>query len=111
MEQVFAIGDIHGEYEMFLKILKNFRPDTQRLILIGDLNDRGPKSKDCWFLGMELVQKYQAIYLRGNHEQYFLEFMDNPEDWFLAIYTMVVKKQLKVYFTKVLRKSTLQQKL
>lgn len=82
MEQVFAIGDIHGEYEMFQEILKNFRPDTQRLILIGDLNDRGPKSKDCWFLGMELVQKYQAIYLRGNHEQYFLEFMDNPEDWF-----------------------------
>lgn len=82
MEQVFAIGDIHGEYEIFLKILKNFRSDTQQLILIGDLNDRGPKSKDCWFLGMELVQKYQAIYLRGNHEQYFLEFMDNPEDWF-----------------------------
>ena len=31
---------------------------------------------------MELVKKYQAIYLRGNHEQYFLEFMNSPEDWF-----------------------------
>ena len=82
MEQVFVIGDVHGEYDMFRSILKNFQPDEQQLILIGDLNDRGPKSKDCWLLGMELVKKYQAIYLRGNHEQYFLEFMNSPEDWF-----------------------------
>ncbi|WP_407856187.1 metallophosphoesterase family protein [Enterococcus hailinensis] len=82
MEQVFVIGDIHGEYDLFQTMLKNFQPEMQQLILIGDLNDRGPKSKDCWLLAMELVKKYQAIYLRGNHEQYFLEFMAAPEDWF-----------------------------
>lgn len=82
MEQVFVVGDVHGEYDLFQEILKNFKPDQQQLILIGDLNDRGPKSKDCWLLGMELVEKYQAVYLRGNHEQYFLEFMESPEDWF-----------------------------
>ena len=82
MDQVFVIGDIHGEYEMFQQVLKHFQPEKQQLVLIGDLNDRGPKSKDCWLLGMELVEKYQAVYLRGNHEQYFLEFMEKPEDWF-----------------------------
>ncbi|MGO3608780.1 MAG: metallophosphoesterase, partial [Enterococcus sp.] len=72
MDQVFVIGDVHGEYELFQEILQKFEPAKQQLILIGDLNDRGPKSKECWLLGMELVEKYQAVYLRGNHEEYFL---------------------------------------
>ena len=28
----------------------------------------------------ELVEKYNAIYLRGNHEEYFLQFLVAPED-------------------------------
>lgn len=82
MEQVFVIGDVHGELDLFKKMLDFFDPQTQQLILIGDLNDRGPKSKDCWLLGKQLVEEQQAIYLRGNHEEYFLQFLKKPEDWF-----------------------------
>lgn len=82
MEELFAVGDVHGEFSLFQAILKYFEPEKQQLLLIGDLNDRGPKSKDCWLLAQELVAKYQAIYLMGNHEMYFLEFLQEPEDWF-----------------------------
>ena len=36
------------------------------------LNDRGPKQKIALLLGMKLVKETGAIYLRGNHEEYFL---------------------------------------
>lgn len=78
---VYVISDIHGEFDLFKKLLANFDPNIHQLILIGDLNDRGKKSKECFLWGKELVEKYDAIYLRGNHEEYFLQFLANPEDW------------------------------
>lgn len=81
---VFAISDIHGEYDLFRKEIANFDPVNHQLVLIGDLNDRGPQTKECFFLGKELVEKYGAIYLRGNHEEYFLQFLVHPEDWYTA---------------------------
>ncbi|MGM0239750.1 metallophosphoesterase family protein [Enterococcus sp. AZ103] len=78
--EVFAIGDIHGEYHLFQEMLQNYQTQ-QQLILIGDLNDRGKKSKDCWLLGKKLVEEQNVIYLMGNHEAYFLEFLAAPEDW------------------------------
>ncbi|MFV0558513.1 MAG: metallophosphoesterase [Enterococcus sp.] len=78
---VFAIGDIHGELDLFQQVLTHFHPDWHQLVLIGDVNDRGAHSKACWLLAKELVEKYDAVYLRGNHEEYFLQFLVNPEDW------------------------------
>lgn len=79
---VFVISDVHGEFDLFKKELANFDPEKHQLILIGDLNDRGPRSKECFQLGMNLVESFGAIYLRGNHEEYFLQFLVSPEDWF-----------------------------
>jgi serine/threonine protein phosphatase 1 len=81
-EYVYAISDIHGEFELFEALLKEFDPKKHQLVLIGDLNDRGPKSKESFLLGKQLVETYGAIYLRGNHEEYFLQFLHNPEDWY-----------------------------
>ncbi|MGX7351131.1 serine/threonine protein phosphatase 1 [Enterococcus canis] len=78
----YAISDIHGEYQLFKELLKFFDPELHQLILIGDLNDRGPQSKACLLLGKELVEKYQAVYLRGNHEEYLLQFLNAPEEWY-----------------------------
>ena len=81
---LYAISDIHGMADLFKKLLTDYDPKLHQLLLIGDLNDRGPKSKECFFLGKKLVEEYQAIYLRGNHEEYFLQFLNAPEDWFAA---------------------------
>lgn len=77
---VYAISDIHGQIDLFEKLLKDFDPRMHQLVLIGDLNDRGPHSKACFLRGKELVERYQAIYLRGNHEDYFLKFLAHPEE-------------------------------
>lgn len=77
---VYAISDIHGQIDLFEKLLKDFDPQVHQLVLIGDLNDRGPHSKACFLRGKELVDRYQAIYLRGNHEDYFLKFLAHPEE-------------------------------
>lgn len=79
---VFVISDVHGMYDLFKKEVANFDPQLHQLVLIGDLNDRGPRSKDCFILGKHLVEQFGAIYLRGNHEEYFLQFLNAPEDWY-----------------------------
>ncbi len=30
----------------------------------------------------DIVEETGAIYLRGNHEEYFLQFLQAPEDWY-----------------------------
>lgn len=82
MEYVYAIGDIHGEHDLFLELLEHFDSNTQQLVLLGDLLDRGPNSKQCLLLGQKLVEEKQAIYLRGNHEQIFLNFLQEPDKYF-----------------------------
>ena len=40
----FLIGDLHGYYQALMQALEEvaFDPDTDRLISVGDLIDRGP---------------------------------------------------------------------
>lgn len=77
---LYVISDVHGEYEMFQTLLKDYEDTYQQLVLIGDLLDRGARSKECLLLGKKLVEEKKAIYLKGNHEDIFLRFLDDPED-------------------------------
>lgn len=81
-EFVYAIGDIHGEYQMFQQLLEDYQPEIHQLVLIGDLSDRGKQSKNSLLLGKKLVEEEGAIYLRGNHEEIFLNFIKEPEERF-----------------------------
>lgn len=77
---VYAISDIHGMYDLFEKAIANFDPQRHQLVLIGDLIDRGPRSKESLLLGKKLVEDYGAVYLMGNHEEYLLDFLKSPEE-------------------------------
>ncbi|MGI6156029.1 MAG: metallophosphoesterase family protein [Enterococcus lemanii] len=79
---IYVISDIHGQIDLFKKLLEDFDPKWHQLVLIGDLNDRGMHSKECLLLGKELVEQFGAVYLRGNHEEYLLQFLNRPEDWY-----------------------------
>lgn len=68
---IYAIGDVHGKHELFEKLIHYYDPKIHQLVLLGDLNDRGPRTKECFLLGKQLVEETGAIYLRGNHEEYF----------------------------------------
>lgn len=83
MEQIFAIGDIHGEFKRLESLLESWKPDTQLLIFTGDYVDRGPQSRQVIERVRSLCERYGAIAIGGNHEELFLEWLDNPEDtWF-----------------------------
>ena len=78
-KELFAIGDVHGQISLFKKMLTNWNEATQQLLLIGDLGDRGENPKDCFLLAKALVEEKGAIYLKGNHEDMLLAFMNQPE--------------------------------
>ena len=72
----FIIGDIHGCCRPLLRLLDILSPDPKedRLILLGDLFDRGPDSWDVWQEVQLLAQSFgdRFVLLRGNHEDYLL---------------------------------------
>ncbi len=62
-----AVGDIHGCFEEFNELLKTiqYNPNQMRLVLLGDLMDRGPAQA-------ELVSKVREMGIEcvlGNHEE------------------------------------------
>ena len=77
--ELFAIGDVHGQISLFKELLSHWDEESQQLLLIGDLGDRGENPKDCFLLAKTLVEQKGAIYLKGNHEEMLLNFMNDPE--------------------------------
>ncbi len=69
-KQVFIVGDVHGCYFEFLELLKkvNYHKSSHRLILVGDVINRGPYSLKM----LEWVKKEGVEIVRGNHENHFL---------------------------------------
>lgn len=108
---VYAIGDVHGKYDLFKKLVNKFDPLNHQLVLMGDLNDRGPNTKECFLLGMQLVKENNAIYLRGNHEEYFCSSSKVLKTGMSLIYGMVAKKHLTVFYTLGQLKSIRPQRL
>lgn len=86
MKKLFVVGDVHGEFDLLQSLLKHWDKESQQLVFLGDLADRGPKSKECFELVMNLVEKEGVICLTGNHEDMILRWLDSPEermDWYL----------------------------
>lgn len=86
--KTYVIGDIHGCFEAFDRLLNKINGDwtADRLILLGDYIDRGEKSWEVIEAVMILQHKYgkdQIIALRGNHEQMAIDTADNQSsNWF-----------------------------
>lgn len=80
--KIFALSDLHGEYEYLIDILKNNRIVDQSLhwswgdgclIIVGDIFDRGDMVTECLWLIYRLEQEAQAVggqvhFTLGNHE-------------------------------------------
>ncbi|MEO4053741.1 metallophosphoesterase family protein [Solibacillus sp. CAU 1738] len=76
---IFVVSDIHGMYEPFQKIL-NYWDEESVLVILGDLIDRGEHSYEVVKKVMILKKQYgnKVIYIKGNHEQMLLDYLDNP---------------------------------
>ena len=73
---LYAVGDIHGERERLEALLASLplRPDD-RIVFVGDYVDRGPDSKGVVDVLLSLADDYACVFLAGNHESMFLDFL------------------------------------
>jgi serine/threonine protein phosphatase 1 len=76
--RLFTVGDIHAcpeELEALLAAL-SLQPED-RLVFLGDYIDRGPGAREVvdFLLGMRADAVCAMTFLKGNHEDMFLDFM------------------------------------
>ncbi|MCC6478626.1 metallophosphoesterase [Sphingorhabdus sp.] len=79
--RVYAIGDIHGRNDLLTALLAQIDADDRargtadtRIVLLGDLVDRGPDSAGVIDTAMAMRGQGRTVhYLMGNHEEVFLK--------------------------------------
>ena len=90
---IYAIGDVHGRLDLLTNLLKKVIADARAfqdkrvvVVFLGDYIDRGLQSSGVLdFLSKLEMGRIETIFLRGNHDQVLLDFLQDPEvgaDWF-----------------------------
>ena len=84
--RVYCIGDVHGRCDLLREVHGMIAEDAggfeghRSVVYLGDLIDRGMGSRDVVDLLLdEPLEGFEAVYLRGNHEQTLLDFLEYPE--------------------------------
>ncbi|ASM37149.1 metallophosphoesterase [Campylobacter sputorum] len=69
-DRIFVFGDLHGSFELFIKMIEKINLTKSDLIVIlGDSCDRGEHSANLYFKYKELEQNgYNIFHILGNHE-------------------------------------------
>jgi len=83
---VYAIGDVHGCLDLYQDLEAQIvadgatLPGKKLIVLLGDVIDRGPQSAGVLdhILGPP-PKDHERVVLRGNHEEMFLRFLDDPQ--------------------------------
>jgi len=77
--RIFIMSDIHGQYDLFLKMLGKI--DLKRedlLVIMGDICDRGEESYEIYMKYMKMIKLgYNLKFILGNHEDMLLEDLEN----------------------------------
>ncbi len=85
--RLYAIGDIHGRLDLLEALLAKISADRaaheaarHKLIFLGDYVDRGNHSRELLDLFSQgPIDGFETIYLRGNHEDFLLRFLDDSK--------------------------------
>ena len=77
--RIFVMSDIHGQYDLFLKMLDRIELKREDLlVIIGDICDRGKKSYEIYMKCMKMIKLgYNLKFILGNHEDMLLEDLEN----------------------------------
>ncbi|MBS1250752.1 MAG: Bis(5'-nucleosyl)-tetraphosphatase, symmetrical [Chloroflexi bacterium] len=77
--KIAVLSDIHGNFQALQKVMEHiegWHPDA--VFVAGDTINRGPRSGDCLQLVLQKQHREGWHIIRGNHEDYVLEF-DGPQ--------------------------------
>ena len=81
--RTLVVGDIHGKLALFNRLLAetNYQAGADKLVLIGDLVDRGEDSRGVVARAMELKNEApdHVVILKGNHEAMMIAALARPE--------------------------------
>lgn len=77
MNRTFAIGDIHGCLDKLEDLISLIDPKPQdTLVFLGDYIDRGDRVSQVIEFLIDLAGEIPCVFLRGNHEDMFLAFLE-----------------------------------
>ena len=68
----WVIGDVHGCGEALARLVA-LLPAADRIVLLGDVINRGPSIVEAMELAWQLVSSGRGVWLMGNHEKKLLQ--------------------------------------
>jgi serine/threonine protein phosphatase 1 len=72
--RLLAIGDIHGCDVALETLLHELAPGADdTVVVLGDVIDRGPDTRRCIDILLDLQKSSQLVSILGNHEEMFLD--------------------------------------
>lgn len=81
----YVVSDIHGFYDETMKALTDagfFSDNSSKLIVCGDMMDRGRQALKMQEFMMTLLKENRLIFVRGNHEDLMMCMLDDILDDF-----------------------------
>lgn len=84
-QQIAAIGDVHGHYKLYTKLIKYYGKHHKKALVIslGDITDRGPQNLECLYFNLLSYYKGQTPlgnpfhWIFGNHCQYLFSVIQD----------------------------------
>lgn len=103
----YVIGDLHGQYQAFKQCLIkcNFDYSQDTLIQLGDVVDGGEEVFECV---EDLLKIKNLIALKGNHDDWFLEFIRtgyHPTAWTYGGISTIISYSSKAGKTPIIKKT------
>lgn len=81
----YVVADVHGFYTEMISALKEkgyFEDKSpHKLIVCGDLFDRGSEAKEMQRFIIDLLEKDKVMLIKGNHEDLALDLLNNPKKY------------------------------
>lgn len=79
MGKVFAVSDLHGQYDYF-KQIKEYMKEDDMCYVLGDCVDRGPGSIKIL---LDIIADKRFKMIKGNHEQIMIEALEQAEQGYM----------------------------
>src|ERR1700738_2752382 len=83
--RIYAVGDVHGRADLLKQLFSRVDEDLKEHpigetihIFLGDYIDRGQNSAAVLDLLIERARTHRMSCLKGNHELFLSEFLENP---------------------------------